>query len=133
MNGASPPCGPWAGCRVTMRLARLLPVLAALPLLGACQGAGLQGAALRPSVQPQELLGRDGPGLADALGLPARVRKEAEAQIWQYDGGSCVLDIFLYPDGGQTLRAVHLEARDNAGKRMEAALCIGRVQHPVTT
>lgn len=113
------------------RLPPLL-VLAALTL-GACQttGGGLQSASLRPSVQPRELLGRDGPGVVAALGEPGRVRKEAAAQIWQYDGGSCVLDVFFYPDGGSTLRVVHLEARDNAGKGMEEALCIGRVQHPV--
>ncbi len=33
------------------------------------------------------------------FGQPDFTRHEAEAEIWQYRGNSCVLDLFLYPSG----------------------------------
>ncbi len=112
----------------TAALAALLIVLAT----GACQTAG-QSAGRRPSVTAQELIGRDESGVRLALGEPRRVRKEDSAQVWQYDGGSCVLDLFLYPEGAKHL-VVHLEARDVvSGKSFDANRCVGQVQNPVTS
>lgn len=113
-----------------MRVLAVLPALA-LVLAAGCQTTG-QSASLRPSVSAQELLGRDSVGVIGALGEPKRVRKEAAAQVWQYDGGSCVLDLFLYPEGTSTThRVVHLEARDSGnGKAVDTGQCLARVQNP---
>lgn len=108
-----------------MPVSRLVAV-AALLLLGACQTTGSAG--LGGSVQPDELIGRDSVGVVGALGQPTRVRKEASAQIWQYDGGSCVVDLFLYPEGSQH-RVAYIEARDTAqGHKADAARCLTQVQ-----
>jgi len=106
-----------------------LPALALILAAAGCQATG-QGAALRPSVTAQELLGRDSVGVIGALGEPRRVRREASAQVWQYDGGSCVLDLFLYPEGTIN-RVVHLEARDSSnGKAVDTGQCLAKVQNP---
>lgn len=110
---------------------RLLP-LAAVLLLGACQTTG-QASLSRPTVRADELMGRDSVGLIGALGEPARVRKEAQAQIWQYDGGNCVVDVFLYPEGA-THRVSYVEARDAySGQKADATRCLGQVQSAVRT
>lgn len=112
-----------------MRRRAALAALTLLPLLAACQTTG-STVALRPSVAAQELIGRDGGGVRSALGEPKRIRKEDSAQVWQYDGGSCVLDLFLYPEGGGH-RVVHLEARDVlSGKAFDSDRCVAQVQNP---
>ncbi len=110
------------------RLAPRLVGVAALLLLGACQTVGGSSASMRGEVRPDELIGRDSVGLVGALGHPTRVRKEASAQIWQYDGGSCVVDLFLYPEGN-THRVAYVEARDTVqGRKADAARCLDQVQ-----
>lgn len=105
----------------------LLPLL----LLAACQTTGGQASLNRPAVRADELMGRDSVGLLGALGEPTRVRKEAQAQIWQYDGGSCVVDVFLYPDG-PTHRVAYVEARDSSsGQKADATRCLGQVQSAI--
>ena len=112
-----------------MRLLATLAAFSLLPALGACQTTG-GTAALRPSVAAQELIGRDGGGVRSALGEPKRIRKEDSAQVWQYDGGSCVLDLFLYPEGSGH-HVVHLEARDVLdGKAFDSDRCVAQVQNP---
>lgn len=110
-------------------LSRVLPPLCGLLLLGACQTTGGQASlGNRPAVRADELMGRDTVGLTGALGEPTRVRKEAQAQIWQYDGGSCVVDVFLYPDG-PTHRVAYVEARNTVnGDKADATRCLGQVQ-----
>jgi hypothetical protein len=44
------------------------------------------------------------------LGEPNYRRRETPAEVWQYFGPSCVLDLFFYEDKG-TQRVTHLELR----------------------
>lgn len=105
-----------------------LPLLAALALtLGACTGEQRpQTGAVRATIDPETLIGLDGPGLAATLGDPTRVRKEDSAEIWQYQGGSCVFDLFLYPEGSAH-KVVLYEARDVAGKKVAPNPCVNDV------
>jgi len=114
----------------------LSPWLAAglvLAFLSGCvttqQNAGLS----RPRVTADELLGQEGQAVKVALGQPRRVRKEAPAEIWQYDGGSCVVDLFLYPESGAP-RVTHIEARDAvSGKAVDTNACLAKVNGTVAT
>lgn len=98
-----------------------------LVVLSACQttsgGAGPQTAGLRRTVDPDSLIGLDAAGLQAAMGEPTRIRKEATAEIWQYQGGACVFDVFIYPEGNST-KVVLYEARDQAGKKTNANPCV---------
>jgi len=45
---------------------------------------------------PKQLLGLDPAMLNEKLGEPALIRRDGDAEIWQYREDSCVLDLFLY-------------------------------------
>jgi hypothetical protein len=116
-----------------VRLAALS--LLALPLLAALGGCvTTQKASLsRPAVTAEQLMGQDSQGVLVALGQPRRVRKEAPAEIWQYNAGACVIDLFLYPDGGKQ-RVMHLEARDVIhGKAVDATGCLAKMPGVATS
>lgn len=48
-----------------------------------------------------------------SLGQPSYRRREAPAEVWQYYGQGCVLDLFLYDEnGGQRVTHAELRSRD---------------------
>lgn len=65
-----------------------------------------------PVPKISQLIGMNSMGLNDLLGKPLLVRREAEAEIWQYRNTNCVLHFFLYRDAINELpnRVVHVEA-----------------------
>jgi hypothetical protein len=60
------------------------------------------------------------------LGDPSYRRREAPAEVWQYFGQGCVLDLFLYQDGG-TQRVTHVELRSHNLAPAAQAACLSRV------
>ena len=46
------------------------------------------------------LPGMSGTALTSALGAPQFRRLDGTAEIWQYRGTACTLDVFLYAEGG---------------------------------
>ncbi len=83
--------------------------------------------ALQPiDTNPQRMLGADAEGLAARLGEPARRRREAAAQVWQYRLQTCVLDVVLYPENGTPVIA-HLDARDRQGAPVATRGCLRRL------
>jgi hypothetical protein len=75
---------------------------------------------------PARLMGLDRAGLAELLGDPELMRREPPAEIWQYRGGSCVFDVFLYEEAGRR-RVTYLEARDGAAQRVGARGCLNEL------
>ena len=49
-----------------------------------------------PKHDPEELMGLNRGQITVMLGAPNLVRRDAPAEVWQYLGGECVLDLFLY-------------------------------------
>jgi hypothetical protein len=45
------------------------------------------------------------------LGEPDFTRRDPPAEIWQYRSATCVLDLFLYPEGS-ALKVMHASTRD---------------------
>jgi hypothetical protein len=41
----------------------------------------------------------DAQGLRAAYGAPAFIRREADSELWRYDGMGCAAFFFLYPEG----------------------------------
>lgn len=121
----------------------LIFVLAAVPVLGlaACAGTppggaetrfvGHTGAGAGRTVRvPEmaELSGQSSIAIRGLLGEPAMTRREAPAEVWQYAGQACVLDIVFYPDaagGGPNSRWI--EGRDMDGKTMPPEACLQQV------
>lgn len=58
---------------------------------------------------PQQLMGLDRAALNEKLGEPALVRRDGDAEVWQYRAGRCVLDLFLY---GADKKVEHVDLRD---------------------
>ncbi|MGB8842788.1 MAG: hypothetical protein WCC64_17170 [Aliidongia sp.] len=50
------------------------------------------------------------PALIARLGEPDFTRRDPPAEIWQYRGTNCVLDLFLYPEDGE-LHVLHAVTR----------------------
>ena len=67
---------------------------------------------------PGRLMGLAGGALAALLGEPGFTRRDADAQIWQYRGNDCMLDIYLYRDGeGAPHRVTYYEFRGAGASR----------------
>ena len=85
-------------------------------LLAACQavprdsGEG-QPAAPILSSHGDAFIGLGGGDLTNALGEPDMVRREAPAEVWQYDSAMCVVDFYFYEAGGR-MAVAYVEARD---------------------
>lgn len=70
-------------------------VLAALPSITTPDAGPLvpQGT----PAKPERLTGLDMAALQRAIGSPSQRRREGPAEVWQYQGETCVMDVFLYP------------------------------------
>jgi hypothetical protein len=69
-----------------------------------------------PTATPEHYEGMRGPELVRLLGSPDFRRRDANAEVWQYRAGACVLDLFLYEEGG-AFRVVYAETRSRATGR----------------
>ena len=57
----------------------------------------------------------EGAALEALLGEPGFRREELNAQVWQYLGEGCVLDVYLYADDATApYRVAHYEVRAEA-------------------
>lgn len=88
------------------------------------------GAARVPVDAPKvsELAGRSAEEVARRLGPPQLTRHEPPAEVWQYAGEACVLDIVFYPEeGAGAPRADYLESRDLDGHGLDTPDCLARL------
>ncbi len=84
-------------------------------------------AILPPSVDadPDQLLGLSADEIAAKLGRPALIRRDGDAEVWQYRRVRCVLDLFLY---GSEKQVEHVDLRDRGDTTEEAVrLCFQRM------
>lgn len=78
------------------------------------------------SADPDEMMGLGRKAVQALLGKPGLVRREAPAEVWQYQSGGCVLDVFLY-QASADFQVVYLEARTGQAIDTAAATCLGAV------
>jgi hypothetical protein len=96
MTALAPPSAAETGSAA----ATPLPMAAALrPQLAVAQLASLK------DLSQAEIVAR--------LGTPDTTRRDPPAEIWQYRGAACVLDVFLYPEGGG-LKVLYAGTRERA-------------------
>jgi hypothetical protein len=79
---------------------------------------------------PTTLVGLGSEDIRAALGAPARIRDEDLARIYQYVGGDCVLDLFLYQEAG-TYRVTYAEARSVKAESQPVDACLKSMPNPV--
>jgi hypothetical protein len=75
---------------------------------------------------PDAVMGLDRTEVEALLGEPGLVRREAPAEVWQYESRGCVLDVFLY-EASTDFQVVYLEARDGQAIAAITATCLGAV------
>jgi hypothetical protein len=100
----------------------LPPALASLP-----SSPPPAAPALPTSATAASLLGLSGPELSALIGPPRWRRSESPAEVWQYQGQTCVLDVYLYQEAG-AVRVVHAEARDESALPVTLASCLQRLE-----
>ena len=67
---------------------------------------------------PEQLMGLAGLAVVELLGDPGFLREDADAQVWQYRGHDCMLDIYLYRDGeGSPHLVTYYEFRGDGDER----------------
>jgi hypothetical protein len=93
-----------AGCK-TDNVATATPTTATTTTTSIAPAPSL--ALARPEAQIG-LVGHDSNAILAAYGKPAFVRKEADAELWRYDGVHCAAFFFLYKDQ-DGLRVRHVE------------------------
>ncbi|MBF0268149.1 MAG: hypothetical protein HQL44_06125 [Alphaproteobacteria bacterium] len=121
-----------------MNLARAAAWLGLALSLAACQtaeqpearlAAASPGPALSsPSVPmtPEKLVGLSESEVQGFLGQPNLRRKEAPAELWQYSGGGCVIDLYLYREG-EAQKVSYVSLRDQVTGRIGGAACQERL------
>ncbi len=75
-----------------------------------------------PPLKPERIMGLTRTELLDLLGKPDFLRRDAPAEIWQYRGKECILDVFLY-DSGEYYRVLHFEVRERTAKSVSTGRC----------
>jgi hypothetical protein len=80
---------------------------------------------------PQHFEGLDGKVVLAALGDPNFRRRETPAEVWQYYGPGCILDLFLYDEGQGSKtdldgKVAHAELRGREDAPAEAG-CLSRL------
>lgn len=105
----SPPAAAPPGIELVPKEFTLRPVIPAAPRLP----------------DPAKLKGFEPAAMQALLGVPDLLRWENHAQVYQYRGSECVLDIIFYesPSGGP-FQAVHLSARGPGGQDTEVKACL---------
>ena len=83
------------------------------------------------NLAPESLIGKELERVSALYGRPDMRLREADAEIWQYREGACVLELFMYKTA-DILSVVHVEVRSRR-PTIEAAACLGIVNELADT
>lgn len=104
MGRAAAPNNRWA---LAFSMCGMLAAAACTPAPEAAPVATVAPATERP-IASQQFTGMRSPDLLALLGQPNLRRIDPPAELWQYRGTNCVLQLYLYRDG-DAFRVVHAE------------------------
>jgi hypothetical protein len=113
---------------------RRLTILSFALVLSAC-ATRPQEQVVQPAPTPtpqlrNELNGLTPTELVGHFGKPALQIREGSSLKLQFRGRSCVLDAYLYPQTGGTLRVTHVDTRSPNGADIDQAACISALENP---
>ena len=80
----------------------------------------------RVNDDPMQFMGLNGDLVDGQLGHPDLVRRDGPAEVHQFQGGACTLDLFLYPQNG-TLAVKHVELRGASLDNMARRTCLAEM------
>ncbi|WP_375427808.1 hypothetical protein [uncultured Sphingomonas sp.] len=99
-------------------------------LLSACAAPTARPAPAAPvapafaAIGLERVLGQDAAGLVRLFGEADADMREGDARKLQFESGICVLDAYLYPNGGSDPRVTYLDAREPDGSPIDRASCV---------
>ena len=70
--------------------------------------------------------GMEKSAIARLLGEPGFIRRDDPAEIWQYRGERCILDVFMYKDG-KSFTAAHVALRSRTVERPADEECYANI------
>jgi hypothetical protein len=112
-------------------------VLALTLFLSACATAPQQQPApqqastiVQSTSQTRGLIGLTANELVGYFGHPSLQVREGTSLKLQFRGRQCVLDAFLYPQGGGVLRVTYINTRLLSGADTDQAACISDLETP---
>ncbi len=79
---------------------------------------------------PKLLYGLSAQDLVVRFGHPSFQVREGTSLKLQFRGRRCVLDAYLYPAAGGTLRVTHVDTRAPSGTDTDQAACIAELETP---
>ncbi len=102
--------------------------VAALIIAGCASGRSVDDRTASRAPTSAELSGLGRAELVGLLGPADFNRVDGPAEIMQYRGGGCTLDVFLFKQsaGGET-RVTHVEARDDSMQTVPGDTCLQSV------
>ena len=80
-------------------------------------------ASLPPLRIPKGMIGMSASDVKSLMGEPNLLRKDLDAQMWQYADQDCVLLLYLYLDVGAVYRVKHMEVRTKKNSSVNAGQC----------
>ena len=111
-----------------MNFGRIGLVCVVAAALAACAGHHLPGPGLGPNNQAAAgLAGDQAQAVRAAYGNPQLVRKEADAELWRYDGDNCAAFFFLYTLNGE-LRVRFVETMPRGRDAPADAACLATIR-----
>jgi hypothetical protein len=84
-----------------------------------------------PRIERNQLVGLTPQDLVGKFGSPALQIREGTSLKLQFRGRQCVLDAYLYPQGGVgVMRVTHVDTRSPNGSDTDQAACILALETP---
>lgn len=119
-----------AGCQTTGDAGPNGPAVGGVGEASAPTGApagGASAAVVAIRFDAGEFLGFSPERVLPVLGAPDFVRRDGNAQIWQYRATNCVLDLFLYKTGRDTA-VKHAELRPRVPAAEPLDVCYSKLR-----
>ncbi|MEX2644574.1 MAG: hypothetical protein WD270_14050 [Acetobacterales bacterium] len=109
------------------------PVPSPAPRMAAAPG-GAPRAQLPPvNADPRQFIGLSAGEVIGRLGQPTFRRVDRPATVWQYRGGRCIVDVFLYREGDSD-RVIEVLVRTRPGiQSVSSESCVGGLLRPRET
>jgi len=114
---------------VRNRWPKAVAAIGVLSLISACAVVPMSGSPSpsTPTIAPKPplpLVGATANTVRESLGKPSLIRQEPPAEVWQYAGRACILDVTLYADPAGALIARWIESRDLDGMPSDLTACL---------
>jgi len=83
-----------------------------------------------PVIDPTTLVGMPSGAVQAKLGNPSLLRRDGTAQIWQYRGQGCIVDLFLYRRGDGDAQVAFVDMRGPRVDEGQGAACVSAMAVP---